>query len=66
MDSLHDVSGKTAVEPLALCDVTLLDGLFKQGQEIDREYILAHDPNRLLAPFQQEEGLTPRPTSYSD
>jgi DUF1680 family protein len=58
--------GKTAVEPFALRDVTLLDGPFKKAQEIDRKYILAHDPNRLLAPFLKEAGLTPRAPFYPD
>jgi len=63
---LHNVLGKAAVEPFALRDVTLLEGPFKKAQEIDRKYILAHDPNRLLAPFLQEAGLTPRASFYPD
>jgi len=63
---LHDAFGKTAVEPFALRDVTLLEGPFKKAQEIDREYILAHDPNRLLAPFLKEAGLVPRTPFYPD
>jgi len=42
---LNNVLGKTTAKPFALRDVTLLHGPFKQAQEIDREYILAHDPS---------------------
>lgn len=62
----HHVLAETAVEPFALRDVTLLDGPFKQAQEIDRQYILAHDPNRLLAPFLKEAGLPPKADVYPD
>ena len=33
MGPLHNVLGKTAVEPFALRDVTLLGGPFKQAEE---------------------------------
>ena len=46
--------------------VKLLDGPFKQAQEIDKQYILAHDPNRLLAPFRIEAGLEPKAEMYGD
>jgi DUF1680 family protein len=63
---LQNVLGKTTVEPFALRDVTLLDEPFKKAQLIDRKYILAHDPNRLLAPFLNEAGLAPRAPFYPD
>lgn len=66
LGSLHVAFGNTAVKPFALRDVTLLDGPFKEAQEIDCEYILAHDPNRLLAPFLKEAGLAPRAPFYPD
>ncbi|OHB64877.1 MAG: hypothetical protein A2168_07035 [Planctomycetes bacterium RBG_13_50_24] len=57
---------KSTIKPFALKQVQLLDGPFRQAQEIDRQYILAHDPNRFLAPFRREAGLTPRAESYGD
>jgi DUF1680 family protein len=66
LSPLSDVLANTAVEPFALRDVTLLEGPFKNAQEIDRKYILAHDPNRLLAPFLKEAGLDPRAPFYPD
>ena len=63
---LNDLQAKTAAEPFALRDVTLLGGPFKKAQQIDRQYILAHDPNRLLAPFLKEAGLAPRAPFYPD
>jgi DUF1680 family protein len=59
-------STKSTIKPFALKQVQLLDGPFRQAQEIDRQYILAHDPNRFLAPFRREAGLTPRAESYGD
>ncbi len=40
-----------------LQDVRLLDGPFKQAEQVDMEYILDLDENRLLAPFLHEAGL---------
>jgi DUF1680 family protein len=56
----------TQVRPFPLSDVRLLDGPFKRAQEVDRQYILALDPNRLLAPFRKEAGLRPKAESYGD
>jgi DUF1680 family protein len=42
--------------------VRLLDGPFKHAQELNRSYLLAHDVDRLLAPFRIEAGLpSPKP-----
>ncbi len=57
---------ETVVEPFPLGAVRLLEGPFKQAQEVDRQYILAHDPNRLLAPFRKEAGLDPKAEFYGD
>ncbi|MBN1360380.1 MAG: glycoside hydrolase family 127 protein [Sedimentisphaerales bacterium] len=58
--------GQTAVEPFALRDVRLLNGPFKQAQNVVRQYILAHDPNRFLAPFRKEAGLESKAEMYGD
>jgi len=54
------------VELFPLRDVRLLDGPFKQAQENDRKYLLALDPDRLLAPFLREAGLTPKAANYGN
>lgn len=42
--------------------VRLLDGPFRHAQEVNRRYLLAHDVDRLLAPFRIEAGLpSPQP-----
>ena len=53
-----------AVELFPLDRVRLLDGPFKDAQEIDRKHLLAHDPDRLLAPFRAEAGLSERKPRY--
>src|SRR5688572_11806230 len=44
--------------------VRLLDGPFKEAQEVDRKHLLAHDVDRLLAPFHAEAGLKERKPRY--
>ncbi len=49
-------------ETFPLARVRLLDGPFKHAQEVNRRYLLAHDVDRLLAPFRIEAGLSsPKP-----
>jgi DUF1680 family protein len=57
-------TGKLQTFPLA--SVRLLDGPFLQAQQTDKKYMLAMDPDRLLAPFQREAGLEPKNTSYGN
>ncbi|HEX2861681.1 MAG TPA: beta-L-arabinofuranosidase domain-containing protein, partial [Lacunisphaera sp.] len=53
-------TGEVATFPLGR--VRLLDGPFKHAQEVNRRYLLAHDIDRLLAPFRIEAGLpSPKP-----
>ena len=52
------------VKGFALSRVHLLDGPFKHAQEVNRTYLLAHDINRLLAPFRIEAGLKPKAPKY--
>ena len=47
-----------------LSDVRLLPGPFAHAQEVNRRMVLAHDPDRLLAPFREEAGLAPRAPKY--
>lgn len=50
----------------SLQDVKLLDSPFLQAQQTDLHYILALNPDRLLAPFLREAGLTPKAPSYTN
>ena len=54
------------VQLFPLEQVRLLDGPFKAAQEVDRTYILAHDPDRLLAAFRREAGLPPKAQPYGN
>ena len=54
------------VQYFPLQDVRLLDSPFKQAQETDKTYILALEPDRLLAPYLREAGLTPKSESYTN
>lgn len=49
-----------------LQDVKLLSSPFLQAQQTDLQYILALNPDRLLAPFLREAGLTPKAPSYTN
>ena len=54
------------VQPFPLSDVELLESPFLEAQQIDLKYILAMDPDRLLAPYLREAGLTPKAPSYTN
>ena len=56
----------TATELFPLDRVRLLDGPFKDAQEVDRKHLLVHDVDRLLAPFRAEAGLKPRAPQYGN
>ncbi len=53
-------------ELFPLTNVRLLDGPFLPAVAANRAYLLAHDPDRLLAAFRREAGLAPRKPSYGD
>lgn len=56
----------TPVTPFRLTDVRLLPGPFQHAQDLDLAYILALDPDRLLAPFRREAGLPEKAKPYGD
>lgn len=67
--SLHPTAGKQKQEPIrpfALSDVRLLESPFQEAQQTDLNYILAMSPDRLLAPYLREAGLTPKAPSYTN
>ncbi|MDL2244442.1 glycoside hydrolase family 127 protein [Parabacteroides sp. OttesenSCG-928-J18] len=49
-----------------LQDVRLLDGPFKNAENLDKQYLLEMEADRLLAPFLREAGLTPKKESYTN
>ena len=55
-----------AVEYFPLDQVRLLDSPFQQAQERNLEYVMALDPDRLLAPYLREAGLAPAVESYGN
>jgi uncharacterized protein len=51
-------------EPFGLHQVRLLDGPFKEGQDIAVKYLLRLEPDRFLANFRKEAGLPPKAEHY--
>ncbi len=46
--------------------VSITEGPFRDSIEIDVDYVLAHDPDRLLAPFLTAAGLEPKAEKYGN
>ncbi|TYP78921.1 glycoside hydrolase family 127 protein [Paenibacillus methanolicus] len=59
-----EVKAKREARPFALGDVRLLDGPFKHAMELNRTYLLALEPDRLLARFRTYAGLDTRAPQY--
>ncbi|HNY28995.1 MAG TPA: glycoside hydrolase family 127 protein, partial [Candidatus Sumerlaeota bacterium] len=57
---------KQPAEMYPLTSVRLLDGCFKDAAAANRAYLLALEPDRLLAPFLREAGLTPKAKVYGN
>src|SRR5215211_708850 len=52
-------------EPLPLSQVRLLHGsIFKERQDTHARYLMMVEPDRLLAPFRLQAGLTPKAQRY--
>src|SRR6187399_3227419 len=51
-------------ELFPLTQIRLTDGPFQQGQELNRQYLLKLDPDRLLSWFRREAGLEPKAPPY--
>lgn len=61
--------GFSQVKPLQafpLTSVRLLESPFKQAQQTDLKYMLALNPDRLLAPYLHEAGIEPKAPSYGN
>ncbi len=50
--------------PLPLSAVRLTGGPLKHAQELDRQYLLALEPDRMLAYYRQRAGLAPKAEPY--
>lgn len=55
---------KEKLESFNISDVRILDGPFYQAQQTGLEYILALDPDKLLAPFLKDAGFEPLADNY--
>ncbi len=64
--SLNPTVNPTPYSLFSIESVTLLDGPFKYAQDKNVEYLLALDPDKLLAPFLREAGLPMRASSYGN
>jgi len=49
-----------------LQDVTLLDSPFKHAQDLNKQYLLELEADRLLSPFLRESGLPQKAESYTN
>src|SRR5205809_4126658 len=65
-ESMVAISPKTPVKLYPLSSVRLLESPFSKAAAADREYVLAMDPDRLLAPFRTEAGLQPKKPRYGN
>ena len=52
------------VESFRVNDVKLTQSAFKQAEDMDIRYLLGIDPDRLMAPYLKEAGLTPKAPNY--
>lgn len=52
------------VESFPVSDVRLTESVFKRAEDLDVRYLLGLDPDRLLAPYLKEAGLTPKAENY--
>lgn len=59
-----DASAARTLFPLS--EVRLLESPFLEAQQTDIRYILSLDPDRLMAPFFREAGLTPKAKPYGN
>ncbi len=60
------IAQQAKLKTFPLADVRLLESPFKKAQDVDAAYILAMDPDRLLAPFLKDAGLKPLKENYGN
>ena len=54
----------TVVESIPVSKVRLSASPFKHAEQMDKCYLMALDPDRLLAPYRKEAGLKPKAENY--
>lgn len=54
------------MQPFKLQDVKLKEGIFKKAQDVDQQYILALNPDKLLAPYLIDAGLPLKASRYGN
>ncbi|TCD05616.1 glycosyl hydrolase [Pedobacter frigidisoli] len=54
------------LQAFKLADVRLLESPFLKAEQTDKSYMLSLNPDRLLAPYLKESGLTPKALSYGN
>ena len=54
------------VESFPISSVRLTDSPFKNAEELDIQYLLGINPDRLLAPYLKEAGLQPKADNYTN
>ncbi|MBN1123848.1 MAG: glycoside hydrolase family 127 protein [Sedimentisphaerales bacterium] len=59
-------SPKQSVQLFPLKNVRLLESPFSEAVQANRQYLLAHNADRLLAPFRREAGLKPKAQPYGN
>jgi len=59
-------SQKESVQLFLLKDVRLLESPFSKAAQANRQYLLTHDVDRLLAPFRREAGLQAKARPYGN
>lgn len=57
-------NGQGKINSFKMDEVRLQPGIFKDAENMDLKYIMALNPDRLLAPFFREAGLAPKGKSY--
>ncbi len=55
-----------SIQYFSLDNVELLPSPFQHAQELDKQYLLEMEADRLLAPYLREAGLEPKAESYSN
>jgi DUF1680 family protein len=57
---------KPDVEPFPLSSVRLLSSPFEHAEKVNEQYVMAHNPDRLLAPFLVDAGLKTKASGYGN
>lgn len=56
----------TKIESFDVGNVTLTQSAFKHAEDMDIQYLMAINPDRLLAPYLKEAGLEPKAENYTN